>query len=133
MKYLLVLFLLLPSWSLSEEKGLPVQVSQNQLIRLSENGIEPKELRMSLEDSILFLLNDSRNSLATVEVQFGGKTTHCASTNLAVTKDQLLRSKRPFGPHDFASLCFHERGIYPFRVFGLPSNPKGIDGVVYVE
>jgi hypothetical protein len=108
--------------------------SQSQIIKITDKGIQPRNLSMQLQDSIVFILNDSYQSLATVEVDYHGKTTHCASANLSVEKDKKLRSKHPFGRYDFASMCFRERGVYPFVVYGVKQQPTGITGsIIMVE
>src|SRR5690606_19830620 len=73
--------------------------SRNQIIKFTDKGIEPAELRMKREDSIAFFLNDSKDSLATVQIEFGDKHTHCASGNLSVIEGGKLTSIRPFGPN----------------------------------
>lgn len=134
-KYLSLIFFSFvgSNFALAHEEPSNIPTSQNQLIKLSDDGIEPPTLRMKLEDSIVFLLNESKDSLATVRIDYGGKTTHCASSNLTVTKNKEVQSKRPFGPHDFASVCFHEKGTYPVTIFGLKKNPTGIQSQIVVE
>ena len=107
--------------------------SRNQIIKFTDSGIEPSELRMKREDSIAFFLNDSKDSLATVQIEFGDKHTHCASGNLSVIEGGKLTSIRPFGPNDFSTTCFHDPGTYEFTVFGLRPNPKGLKGKIIVE
>ncbi len=107
--------------------------SRNQMIKLTDRGLEPVNLRMTTADSILFFLNDSTDALATLEIDFGSKATHCSSGNLQIDPNGLIRSVEPFGPKDFASVCFHEPGRYPVKVYGLKAKPSGILGEVIVE
>lgn len=110
-----------------------VTESRNKIIKLTDHGLEPKQLEMKPEDMVLFFLNDSTESLVTVEVDYGKKTMHCSGGNLKAGEDGVIRSVRPFGPKDFATVCFHDPGNYKIKVFGLKNNPKGIESTVLVE
>jgi hypothetical protein len=128
----------MPSSGISEGDGKPVAAapvleSQNQMIKLTDRGIEPQILRMKVEDSIAFFFNDSADSLVTLALDFKGLATHCASQNMKIGDDGVIRSVRPVGPKDFASTCFHERGTYSFTVFGLKGDQKGLEGRIIVE
>lgn len=111
----------------------PPEVQFNRLVKLTDRGLQPKTLNMKLDESILFFLNDTTESLATIEIDFGKKPTHCASSNLKIDKDGVIRSSRPYGPKDFASICFHDRGSYPFTIYGLKTSPQGVQGTIIVE
>ncbi|MBX7144841.1 MAG: hypothetical protein K1X79_10355 [Oligoflexia bacterium] len=113
--------------------ALQIPDSHNQVIILKDSGIEPNPLRMKLSDSIVFVLNDSKDSLATVVFDFGKKQMHCSGSNLEVGDDGTIRSKRPFGPRDFASTCFHEKGEYKLTVYGLKARPSGLVSTIFVE
>lgn len=110
-----------------------VATSNNQIIKLSDQGIQPQSLTMKVSDSIVFLLNDTSDSLATVEIHFGEKHMHCAGSNVLAGPDGVSRSVRPFGPRDFASTCFHEPGDYRYTVYGLKARPEGLTGEVHVQ
>ena len=107
--------------------------SQSQLISLNDSGLSPSSLKVRKEDSIVFFLNKSTDSLATLKVDFGHKVTHCASSNMKIHNAGIVESGKPFGPRDFASLCFHESGSYPVTVYGLSKFPKGATGTIIVE
>lgn len=107
--------------------------SRNRIIKLTDKGIVPAQITMKQEDSIVFFVNDTSGSLTTLEIDFGKKPSHCGSGRLITTDDGKVRSVRPFGPNDFSSTCFHEKGDYPFKVFGLKSNPKGVESVIHVQ
>lgn len=111
----------------------PLTVQFNRLVKLTDRGLQPKALNMKLDESILFFLNDTTESLATIEIDFGKKPTHCASSNLKIDQDGVIRSSRPYGPKDFASVCFHDRGNYPFTIYGLKESPQGVRGSIVVE
>lgn len=107
--------------------------SKNQIVKLTDKGIDPPILRMEGEDQSVFFLNDSTDSLVTLSVYYGGKKSHCASSNLEMHDDGTVRSKRPFGPRDFASVCLPDKGAYELRVFGLKPNPEGLTSKIIVE
>ena len=107
--------------------------ARNQIIKLTDAGLEPAKLTMRHEDSIVFLLNSSTDSLTTVELTFGKHTFHCATSNLRLDDDGVARSIRPFGPRDFALACFPERGTYSLKVYGLKKNPTGLSATITVE
>ncbi len=107
--------------------------SNNQVVKLTDSGISPNMLSMKLTDSIVFLLNDTADTLTTLEIDFGSKQMHCSGGNLRAESDGKSRSVRPFGPRDFASTCFHEPGDYSYTVYGLKPNPSGIRGTIHVE
>lgn len=127
--------LYLPSQGTTEKPAEPAVVpeSQNQLIRLTDSGVEPTNIRMKKEDSIVFFLNQSESSLPTVEIDFHEHATHCSSANLKIDDNGRIRSQKPIGPNDFASTCFHETGTYDFTVYGLAKKPEGIKGKIFVE
>lgn len=131
---LTVLFSIPPSFS-EEAPALITKIpdSKNQIIKLLDQGIEPSALRMKKEDSIVFFLNSTTDSLATLEIDYGGHTTHCASSNLQVNKNGTVTSARPIEPKNFASVCFHDPGKYPFKIFGLKSRPEGVSAEIVVE
>jgi len=107
--------------------------SNNRIIRLTDHGLVPPSITMKKEDSIVFFVNDSSESLTTLEINFGDKPIHCGSANLRTGDDGKVRSVRPFGPNDFSSTCFHSEGNYPVRIFGLKNNPQGVETVIRVE
>jgi len=136
---LLPLLAILPE-ALAEKKAaqapnsaVTVPDSRNQIIRLTDRGVEPAALKMKREDSIVFFVNDTAGSLATLEIDFGKRAMHCGGGNLRAMDDGKIRSVRPFGPNDFASSCFHDTGRYAFTVYGLKANPKGIRSTIDVE
>ena len=107
--------------------------SRNQMIVLTDKGIDAPNLQMRVADSALFVLNKTSDSLLTIEIAFGKKTTHCASTNLTIGDDGVIRSTKPFAPKDFASVCFHDPGQYPYKVYGLKGKADTISGVITVQ
>src|SRR5262245_58402510 len=84
-----------------KELTATVPDANNQLVKLGDKGVSPTRLTMKKEDSIVFFLNDSSDALATIELDFHGAHTHCASSNMEIDDDGVIRSVRPFGPGDF--------------------------------
>lgn len=111
----------------------PMPDSKNYIVKLTDAGLEPKLLELRPDDSVVFFLNNTKDALASLEVNFKGKTMHCASSNMRVDNDEILRSTSPFGPQDFATTCFHSPGEYTYKVYGLPNNPQGISGRVVLK
>lgn len=110
-----------------------VPPSQNQVIVVTDKGIDPTNPEMTVSDSILFFLNSTTDSLVSLEVDFGDKPTHCASSNMIIEDAGTIKSVRPIGPRDFASLCFHQAGIYPARIYGLKNAPAGVTTSIVVK
>ena len=108
-------------------------VSQKPILKLTDNGLEQSVLHMTTDDSVLFFLNDTKDSLTSLEIDFRGQTAHCASSNMKAADDGFIRSSTPFGPHDFATTCFHSKGAYEYTVYGLKPKPSGIKGKIIVE
>ncbi|MFM1847473.1 MAG: hypothetical protein RL417_947 [Pseudomonadota bacterium] len=107
--------------------------SGNQIVKFTDTGIEPPILRANRADSIVFFLNSTTDSLTTIEIDYGEKRMHCASSALELGDDGKIRSVRPFGPRTFTSACFPDRGEYKVRVFGLKEAPSGISSSIVVE
>ena len=107
--------------------------SRNQIVKFTDKGVFPKDLKIRREDSIVFFLNDTESSLTSLVIEFGEKSTHCGGAKLQTGSHGRVSSIRPFGPNDFTSTCFHEAGVYPFKVYGLKANPNGIESKIYVE
>lgn len=129
----LVLLLLFPVVTKAEVKAVSIPESRNRIIKLTDSGISPERLEMSVDDSIVFFLNSTRESLATMELDYHGKRYHCGSANMEVGEDGIAHSTRPFGPKDFASVCFHDPGEYSLKVYGLPKNPNGMTATIVVR
>src|SRR5262245_24154190 len=104
------LTLYFPLESIADTKSKPqapnsvvnIPESRNRIIRLTDHGLEPASISMKKEDSIVFFVNDTTESLTTLEIDFGDKPTHCGSANLKIGEDGKVRSIRPFGPNDFS-------------------------------
>jgi hypothetical protein len=107
--------------------------SQNQVFKITDTGLEPNSLSVKKEDRYIFFLNDSKESLVTLEVNFGRFTTHCSTQNMTIGDDGVVRSVRPIAPKDFAGVCFHDPGTLEFTVRGIKSYPQGIKGSLHIE
>lgn len=133
-----IVLLYLPSQSISEvsadlDSSLPPVGTQAQMIVVNDKGLTPSNLTISKKERIAFFLNDTKESLITLDVQFGSNTTHCASENLKIHEDGNVRSIKPISPKDFATTCFHDAGKYPFVVRGVGASPEGLKGIITVE
>jgi hypothetical protein len=117
----------------SDQLQVHVPDSKNQIMKFTDDGVQPAEIHMRKEDSIVFFLNDSTDSLATLTVDFGKRTTHCATANLKIRDNGLISSIRPIEPRNFASVCFHDAGTYPVTVYGLKKKPEGIQASIVVQ
>jgi hypothetical protein len=133
---LCAVLLSLPHPHTHADEGFPTSTlpeSSNQVIKLSDSGIDPQTLQMRKEDGIVFFLNDSADSLVTLELQFGSNRSHCASENLKLGDDGVARSTLPIAPKDFAGTCFHDPGTYAFTVYGLKQAPHGLKGSIVIK
>jgi hypothetical protein len=134
---LLCLVLLFPpSFGISE--GVPDELPpatelQGQMVAITDTGLEPSTLSMSREERVAFFVNNSTDSLITLQVDFGSNTTHCASKNLEIRDNGTVVSSKPISPKDFATTCFHEAGKYPFTVRGVTGHPEGLKGTIVVD
>lgn len=111
----------------------PLPESKNQTMRMTDEGIFPDTLTLRPEDSVVFLLNDTSDSLLNFELSFGEHVTHCNGGILRAQEHGKVRSTRPLEPRNFVTTCFHEKGRYPIVVYGLKNHPKGITANVVVE
>ena len=107
--------------------------SKNRIIELNDKGVSPAQLHLKKKEGVVFFLNNSTDDLATIEIDLSGNSVHCSSSNLEVTKSGKLRSVQPFGPKNFATLCFPQKGAYALKVYGLKPNPDGIAAQIVVE
>ena len=120
----------------AEEDRLPFALkpeSKNQTMRLTDAGIFPETLTLRSEDSVVFLLNDTSDSLLNFELTFGDRIAHCSGGILRAQEHGKVRSTKPLEPRNFVTTCFHEKGRYPIVVYGLKNHPKGITANVVVE
>ena len=133
-----LVLLYLPPQSFSEVSAVSDPTSlpagtQAQMIVVNDSGLEPRNLTISKKERVAFFLNNTKESLITLDVQFGSNTTHCASENLQIYEDGGVRSIKPVVPKDFATTCFHDAGTYPFTVRGVASSLEGLRGVITVQ
>jgi len=107
--------------------------AQSHMIKITDKGLEPATLEMRKEDRITFFVNDSVESLVTLDLNFGKHSTHCSSGNLKIGDDGVIRSVKPIGPKDFATTCFHDPGSYSFTIYGVKNAPRGLKGTIIVK
>ena len=134
---LLCLVLLFPpSFGNSEvapETLPPATELQGQMVSITDSSLEPSTLSIRRQERVAFFVNNSKDSLITLQVDFGSNTTHCASKNLEIKENGTVVSSKPISPKDFATTCFHETGTYPFTVKGVSGHPDGLKGIIVVE
>jgi hypothetical protein len=114
-----------------DEFALPVDSAEKLVLKVTENGFEPKSITLHQEDASVFVVNSSKASLLTLSIDFKGKKSHCASSNLAMSKDGILKSTEPVGTKDFAVFCLPEIGDYEVIAYGLTDQP--IKALVHME
>ncbi len=105
----------------SENKGVnEFSRPEKKVVLISDEQVVPQEIVLSKMDGSVFLLNVSRSSLLTFEIEFGERRPHCASGNLRYDSQRgVLHSIEPVASRDFALLCFPEKGTYRIRISGL--------------
>ena len=130
-KLFLFIFLFFASSSAFAHDG--VESAQKEVIKISAKGASPTTIHFTKEDGSVFFLNNSKDSLMTLDIDFKGRRAHCASTNMKFSSDGHLRSTTPVGPKDFAITCFPEKGTYEFLAYGILGNQKPISGSIIVE
>ncbi len=102
-------------------------------LRLTDKGLEPATLQMLTEDDVALFLNETTDSLITLDVSANGVETDCLSENMKIGADGVIRSSTPVVPKDFASTCFRKPGTYQFTVYGIPNHPEGVEGSIIVR
>jgi hypothetical protein len=134
---LCLVLLYMPASGISEgspgDISATIPESQSQIVKLTDKGLEPATLEMRTEDGVAFFLNDTTDSLITLDVAANGVKTHCASGNMKIDDNGTIRSNAPIVPKDFASTCFHKPGTYQFTVYGLPNHTEGVKGSIIVR
>ena len=106
-------------------------VARPQIIKISNHGVSPSQLIMKQSDSVVFFYNITDEDLLTLEIDFGSRTIHCSAALRTIKPPGLTQTRKPFGPKEFASTCFHEKGSYPYRVLG--SQTQIMKGIISVE
>ena len=104
-----------------------------EILEITDAGPATAELHLPRKDGSVFLLNATKDSLLSYEIDFGKKQLHCWSKNLKPQGNGIVRTVQPVGPKDFAILCFPEKGAYPVRILGLKGNPEGVSTKVIVD
>ena len=128
------LILLAPQRSFAAQKPVvDLPDSKNRVIEVNDNGIAPKELHISSDDVMVFLLNDTSNSLLTFEIDYGKADVHCSNENVQNLPDGKARTIKPMGPRDFTSTCFHEKGRYPVKFVGVKGKREPYFATVVLE
>lgn len=106
---------------------------RNEILTVSQDGLVPSTITLARSASSLFLLNQTRDSLLTYEVDYGKKLAYCATGEAWMDKDGVLRSVRPIEPLAFRSFCLPQPGTYPIVVRGHSKFPQGLSGSIIVK
>ena len=118
----------------AENEQAPTKAdARPQIIKISSNGVAPTKLTMQKSDSVVFFYNTTDEDLLTLEIDFGARSVHCSGALRVVKEPGLSRTRKPFGPKEFVSTCFHEKGAYPYKIFSSRSNNQVFSGSVSVE
>ena len=132
--FLIVLPLLISlQAAFAEESPLPPEaMPERAIIRITDHGLEPRELHFNTLDGTVFFLNLSQDSLPTLKIDFGKRRLHCAGPDWTLEGGGVLRSARPVGFRDFAITCFPDPGRYTIEVLGLKGQKQVATGAVVV-
>jgi hypothetical protein len=114
-------------------KTFPLGASEKELVAVTDDGLSPRTIKLSQLDGSVFFVNRTNDSLISVSVEFGKRRAHCASENMRLDAAGNLASITPVGPHDFAIMCFPDKGTYPVTVNGIGPSGKKATGEVVVE
>lgn len=104
-----------------------------QMVKVTSKGITPPQMTMRQSDSVVFFYNDTEDDLITLEVEFGARAVHCASALKVIKEPGLARSRKPFGPKEFVSTCFHDKGLYSYRIYTSKKGNPPYTGTVTVQ
>ena len=110
--------------------------NQDVLIEITDSGIQNPNLMMRVRQGVVFFMNNTSESLLTLEIDFGKNALACfssATPNLKFADNGKLLSTRPIAPGSFASTCLPTLGTFPFTVYGLKKNGVGTTGMITVS
>lgn len=132
---LLVALCLVPGSLFAADSSHPefLEDAQKEIVKISQNGFEPSRIKLTKEDASVFFLNNTKDALITIAIDYKNKKTHCASPNLKLGEDGYLRSISPIGPKDFALSCFPSKGEYQVSALGVRPDGKPVTGTIVVE
>ncbi len=106
------------------------------LIEVVDSGLTQPEYRMKVRQGMLFILNNSADSLLTFEFDFGNEGPSCYTSitpNMAFKDGGKLVSTRALEPGNFASTCLPNIGEFEFKIFGLAKHPEGVKGKLIIS
>ncbi len=95
------------------------------VMRITEEGITPRELTLKKLDSSVFLYNELADQPVDISIRFGSNRVHCHSPRLKMDSEGVFRTDSPLPPNSFAIACFPSRSQYPIEVTapGVSSKP----------
>jgi hypothetical protein len=107
--------------------------SLNRVIEVTEAGLVPSTLDITSKDLTVFLLNNTKTSLVSFEIDYGKQEIHCSNANIKNLPNGKARSVAPLSPRDFVATCFHEPGSYPIRFYGVGGKAAPLTATVTVR
>ena len=105
----------------------------NRIIEVTDKGVIPQVLEINDQDLTVFLLNRSKESLITFEIDYGKREMHCSNDNIENLEGGKSRSVKPLAPRDFAATCFHDPGTYPIKFYGVAGAKEPITAKVVLK
>ena len=94
------------------------QKEVNQVLVVTDYGIQPETLDLSPSGSSVFILNKSKKPF-TLEIDFGKKKANCASKEIEISSDGIMKTKQALKPSEFISICFPDKGIHKVKANNL--------------
>lgn len=110
-----------------------IEPTVNKIVKITDSGITPKTISIGKRGSLLFFYNETRNSLVNVEVDYGDRKVFCSTGKMMMGKDGVVRSKEPFSPRSFATVCFPDAGSYKLTAYGVAGFPSGLSSTIEVR
>ena len=102
----------------AESRDKDLNDAVKEIVKVTDHGLEPSVITFNELDASVFFVNETKDSLVTLSVDFGSLPAHCASGNMKF-EDGKFKSIEPIGPKDFAIMCFPEKGSYDVKVDGV--------------
>ncbi len=92
-----------------------VKAPKKEIIKISEQGVKPAVLNLEGADGSVFFYNTSGDQFMSFSIPWGDRRAHCATLNLKLDEDKVLRSAKAIRPGDFVLTCFPEPGRYEYQ------------------
>ncbi|MFN8391178.1 MAG: hypothetical protein U0136_12880 [Bdellovibrionota bacterium] len=113
------------------EQSAELADAEKEVVKVTDQGLIPPTITLQKQDSSVFFVNTTKDSLVTVSIDFGEHSAHCATSNLKF-ENGSMHSVEPIGPKDFALTCFPQKGSYDVKVEGVAGKNAPLVGKVIV-